>query len=66
MSLRAFHVVFVTASTLVAFFFAAWCLGLGGHEPSLGWRVAGAGAVVAGVGLGTYGAWFLRKSWGLL
>jgi hypothetical protein len=65
MSLRAFHVVFITASTLVAFFFAGWCLGLGSHEPSVGSRVAGVLAIVAGLGLAAYEAWFLRKSWGL-
>jgi len=61
MSLKAFHVVFITASTLLAFFFAAWCLGLGSHEASAGWRVAGAVSVAAGLGLAAYEAWFLRK-----
>jgi len=47
MSLRAFHVVFISASTLLALFFAAWCLGVvpgGESDTNLG---AGAGALLA-------------------
>ena len=65
MSLRAFHVVFIGASTLLAFFFAAWCLGLGPHEAGAGWRAAGAGSLLAGVALAVYESWFLRQSKGL-
>jgi hypothetical protein len=66
MSLRAFHVVFITASALVAFFFAAWCLGLGPHEGEAGWQAAGVGSLLAGLALAVYEGWFLRKSRGLV
>jgi hypothetical protein len=65
MSLRAFHVVFIAASTLLAFFFAAWCLGLGSHEPGAGWPIAGVVSAACGLGLLAYEAWFLRKTRGL-
>jgi hypothetical protein len=65
MSLRAFHVVFIAASTLLAFFFAAWCFGLGGHEPGAGWPAAGVASAACGLGLVAYEAWFLRKTRGL-
>lgn len=62
MSLRAFHVVFITASALLAFFFAAWCLGLGSHEAGAGWRITGIASAASGLGLVAYEAWFLRKT----
>ena len=64
MSLKAFHVVFITASVLLAFFFAAWCLGLG-EQDGASWRAAGIASAVTGLGLVAYEAWFLRKTRGL-
>lgn len=60
MSLKNFHVVFITASVLLAFFFAAWCLGLG-EQAGASWRAAGIASAVTGLGLVVYEAWFLRK-----
>jgi hypothetical protein len=60
MSLRAFHVVFIAASTLLAFFYAL-VPALGDRE-GLGWRAAGAASAAAGLGLVAYEAWFLRKT----
>lgn len=64
MTLRSFHVVFIAASSLLAFFFAAWCLALGDRHGA-GWRAAGAISAAAGLGLVAYEAWFLRKTRGL-
>ncbi len=64
MSLRSFHVVFISASALVAFALAAWCFGAGGAEDA-GRTAAGGGAVLAGLGLAAYEAWFLKKTRGL-
>jgi hypothetical protein len=54
MSLKAFHVLFITASVLLAFVMAAWLMNR---------SIAGA-AVACGVGLGLVGyeVWFLRKA----
>jgi cytochrome bd-type quinol oxidase subunit 1 len=60
MSLKAFHVAFITASVLLAFYFAAWCLGLG-ERAGASWRAAGIASAAAGLGLVAYEAWFLRK-----
>ncbi len=65
MSLRAFHVVFIGASVALAFFFAAWCLGLVGHAPGAGWPAAGIASAATGLGLAGYEAWFLRRTRGL-
>jgi len=61
MSLKAFHIVFVTMSVLVSFFFGGWLL----HEYSNG---GGAGQLIgailsflAGAGLIWYGKVVLRK-----
>ena len=64
MSLKAFHVVFVTASVLLAFGFAAWCFEAA-PAPSLGRLAAGATSVLVGFGLAAYEAWFLKKMRGL-
>jgi hypothetical protein len=64
MSLKAFHAVFITASVLLAFFFAAWCLGVG-EADGAGGRWAGVAAAASGLGLAAYEAWFLRKHRGL-
>ena len=64
MSLKGFHVVFVSASALLAFGFAAWCIGAV-PEPGTGRLVSGAASVLAGVGLVLYEAWFLKKMRGV-
>jgi hypothetical protein len=60
MSLKGFHVVFVSASALVAFFFAFWCVAAV-RDPGAGRVAAAVVSALAGVGLLAYEAWFLRK-----
>jgi hypothetical protein len=60
MTLKAFHVVFISASVLLAFFFGAWCLDTS-PPPDAGRIVAGVGAIAVGLGLAAYEAWALRK-----
>jgi hypothetical protein len=62
MSLKAFHIVFITASTLLAFGFAAWSLGnyFSANGASLD-LVVGASSLLAGVALIYYGRYVLRK-----
>jgi hypothetical protein len=64
MSLKGFHVVFVTASALLAFVFAAWCIGAVPH-PGAGRIAAGATSVLVGFALVAYEAWFLKKMRGV-
>ena len=56
MSLKAFHLVFISASVLLTFGFGAWCLSA---QPP--WMAAGVLSLAAGVALAGYEAWFLRK-----
>ncbi|MEW6306378.1 MAG: hypothetical protein AB1705_23175 [Verrucomicrobiota bacterium] len=62
MSLKALHIVFVTASTLLAFGCAAWAF----HqyyslEAGKAYLAGGIGSVVAGLALIVYGRYFLKK-----
>ncbi|HEX5220781.1 MAG TPA: hypothetical protein VFZ59_14525 [Verrucomicrobiae bacterium] len=62
MSLKAFHVIFITSSSLMLFGFGAWMLrayrGPEGVTGDLAWAVA---AIVAGLSLLVYEGFFLRK-----
>jgi hypothetical protein len=61
MSLKAFHVLFITASTLLAVMFGIWSIrqfqmGGGGMELGLG-----VGSLLLSMGLLWYGKYFLHK-----
>ena len=62
MSLKAFHIVFITASTLLSFGFGAWALreylSEGASPTNL---TMAALSVASGVGLIVYGRYFLKK-----
>ena len=62
MSLKAFHLVFIIASILMAFGFATWSL-LNYFSPVGEWTdlVSGIVAILAGFGLVVYERFFLRK-----
>ena len=57
MSLKGFHIVFITASVILAFGFGAWCLGA--QPPML---AAATLSFAAGLALIGYEIWFLRKT----
>lgn len=65
MSLKAFHVLFIAASALLAFFFARWCLTVPPAGVAGGWLLTGLASVATGVALIGYEAWFLKKMRGL-
>jgi hypothetical protein len=61
MSLKAFHIVFVIASILLAFGFGAWSLRsyrAGGEKLDL---VFGVGSLLAGIALVIYGRYVVKK-----
>jgi len=63
MSLKAFHLVFITAAVLLAFGFGAWLLdgyfSPGGRVRDL---LLGIISIAAGVGLIVYERYFLKKT----
>ncbi len=62
MSLRSFHLLFVTLSVVLAAFFAAWAAGQYRLEHETGYVVLGVLALACGGGLATYGTIFQRKT----
>jgi hypothetical protein len=61
MSLKAFHIFFITVSTLLALGFGFWAVDDFGRSGSWVHLALGVGSFVAGVALVRYGFWFLRK-----
>jgi hypothetical protein len=61
MSLKGFHIVFITFSTLLALGAGAWCLWVDSIHGSPAFRIGAICAFVAAAALITYGIWFWRK-----
>ena len=55
MSLKAFHVIFISAAVLLAVWLGVWAVGQQRHLLALG-------SFAAAVALVGYEAWFLRKT----
>jgi hypothetical protein len=62
MSLKAFHLIFITASSGLAFGFGVWELrNYWSADGRLGDLLFGLGSLLAGVGLIVYERYFLKK-----
>ena len=61
MSLKAFHLVFVTVSAILGLGFGAWAIADYRRSGSAGSLWSGVGSLVGTVALIVYGRWFLRK-----
>ena len=61
MSLKGFHIVFITASTLLALGVGAWCLWVNSVEGTPVFRIGAICSFVAAALLLIYGVWFYRK-----
>lgn len=62
MSLRAFHLLFIGLSVILAAFSAAWAGGQYRLEHEMIYAVTVAGSLATGAGLAVYGAKFQRKT----
>ncbi|MEM9238057.1 MAG: hypothetical protein AAGB14_14895 [Verrucomicrobiota bacterium] len=65
MSLRGFHIVFVTVATLLFAFLAIWALGFASDKTSI-IKVLGATGVIGCIGMPIYGVYFYRKARNIL
>ncbi|MCU0797363.1 MAG: hypothetical protein MUF31_15680 [Akkermansiaceae bacterium] len=65
MSLRAFHIVFVTITTLMCVFLAIWAFAFAGDRTPLVLGLGGFGALGAVV-MPVYGVYFYRKARNIL
>ena len=61
MSLKTFHIVFVTLSSLLAFVFAGWVLRAYTQSSALTELILGLGSAIFGVALIVYGFYFWRR-----
>ena len=61
MSLKAFHVIFITASALLAFGFGAWMLRAHADGGTTSDLVYGIVSLAVGLGLVVYEGFFIRK-----
>jgi hypothetical protein len=61
MSLKAFHILFVTVSTLLAVWFTVWSFTHYGAGAGTLYLVSGIGGCLLVIGLPIYGVWFLKK-----
>lgn len=64
-SLKTFHIIFVTASTILTIGFGIWAIRdyrSNGDTTSL---VVGVGSLIGSVGLVWYGRWFITKLKGI-
>jgi hypothetical protein len=62
MSLRAFHLLFIALSVVLAAFVAAWAISQYRLEHDMGYAATGSLAVAFGAGLAVYGAKFQQKT----
>jgi len=61
-SLKAFHVIFITAATLLAVWLGVWSLQQREASGSGGFLALAVGSFAAAAGLVAYEVWFLRKT----
>lgn len=62
MSLRAFHLLFITLSVILTAFFAAWAVGQYRSAHEAGYALVGVTSLASGVALAIYGTKFQRKT----
>jgi flagellar biogenesis protein FliO len=61
MSLKGFHIVFITFSTLLALGCGIWCVQVNQAAQAPVYLAGAIGSFVAALGLLIYGFWFYRK-----
>jgi hypothetical protein len=61
MSLKGFHIVFITFSTALAFLLGVWCIRVNLAEGAPVYLAGAIGSFVAAAALIIYGIWFYRK-----
>ena len=61
MSLKGFHIIFITFSTLLAFGVGIWCLWVNSVTATNSYTVGAVCSFATAVLLMVYGCWFWRK-----
>jgi hypothetical protein len=61
MSLKGFHIVFISFSTLLAMVCGAWCLWVNSFADSSAYIVGAVLSFASAIALAIYGVWFYKK-----
>lgn len=61
MSLKAFHIFFITIATLLVLSFGTWQIIVSNRDHSASTLGLGIGSLICGLALIVYGRWFLHK-----
>jgi O-antigen ligase len=61
MSLKAFHIIFITFSTLLAFGCGVWCLWVNSFSQTNSYTIGAVCSFLVAIVLIVYGCWFWRK-----
>lgn len=62
MSLKAFHLLFITLATALTLWLGWWAVGEARSTGATGWWLLAAGCLAAALALVIYEVWFLRKT----
>ncbi|HET9766778.1 MAG TPA: hypothetical protein VFS60_08015 [Thermoanaerobaculia bacterium] len=62
MSLKAFHVIFISAAVVLAVWLGLWAWDQRQADGGGGWLALAGGSFAAAAGLVVYEVWFLRKT----
>ncbi len=62
MSIKGFHLIFITIAALFSGGFGVWALFFESQNSDLGIKIAGGVTLVLGIALIAYGVYFYRKS----
>ena len=62
MSLRGFHLVFISLATLLSVFVAVWAFGFAPADAGSGATILGVIGALGAVALSVYGVYFYRKA----
>ena len=62
MSIKGFHLIFITVAALFCAGFGVWALFFDQQDSGMGTKIAGIVTLIASVGLVFYGIYFRRKS----
>lgn len=62
MSIKGFHLIFISIAALFCAGFGVWALFFDQQDSGIGTKIAGVGTLMASVGLIFYGIHFRRKS----
>lgn len=61
MSLKIFHIFFISISVLLCWGFAGWCFLSTATQGHIGYHLSGAAAILIGIGLVIYEIGFVKK-----